>query len=57
MHSHGPGLGDERLVDLFVIGGLWNVLTDSLGADPPADPKRLALMLMSQAAKRTGALG
>ncbi|WEV65027.1 TetR/AcrR family transcriptional regulator [Bifidobacterium sp. ESL0764] len=54
---HGPELGDERLADLFVVGGLWNVLADSLDADSPADPKRLAVTLMSQVAKRTGKLG
>ncbi|WEV52590.1 TetR/AcrR family transcriptional regulator [Bifidobacterium sp. ESL0704] len=53
---HGPELGDERLADLFVVGGLWNVLANSLDADPPVDPKRLAATLMSQVAKRTSKL-
>ncbi|WEV68554.1 TetR/AcrR family transcriptional regulator [Bifidobacterium sp. ESL0775] len=53
---HEPELGEERLADLFVVGGLWNVLTDSLDADPPVDPTRLSATLMSQVAKRTGKL-
>ncbi|MDF7663496.1 TetR/AcrR family transcriptional regulator [Bifidobacterium sp. ESL0763] len=54
---HEPELGEERLADLFVVGGLWNVLADSLDADPPADPTRLANTLMSQVVRRTGRLG
>lgn len=53
---HDPNLGEERLADLFVVGGLWNVLTDSLDTNPPIAPTRLAATLMSQVSKRTGKL-
>ncbi|WEV41338.1 TetR/AcrR family transcriptional regulator [Bifidobacterium sp. ESL0682] len=50
---HDPDLGDEQLVDLFMIGGLWNVLIDNLDSQPFVDSGRLATELMHQAAKRT----
>ncbi|WEV71720.1 TetR/AcrR family transcriptional regulator [Bifidobacterium sp. ESL0790] len=53
---HEPELGEERLADLFVVGGLWNVLTDSLDANPPIAPTHLAATLMSQVSKRAAKL-